>query len=51
VRGDCATVELKYVCNLSYRPKFYAGRYRDVALANTQAAIFIGVGTPGLARG
>src|ERR1700738_122233 len=33
VRGDCATVELKYVCNLSYRPKFYAGRYRDVAQA------------------
>jgi hypothetical protein len=33
VRGDCATVELNYVCNLSYRPKFYAGRYRDVAQA------------------
>jgi hypothetical protein len=26
VRGDCATVELKYVCNLSYRPKFSVPR-------------------------
>jgi hypothetical protein len=31
VRGDCATVELKYVCNLSYRPNFMpVGTQRSV---------------------
>ena len=54
MRGDCASVELKYVCNLSYRSKFYAGRYKGCAMwhrPNTEAVIFMGVGTPGLARG
>jgi hypothetical protein len=42
VSGDGATVELKYVCNLSYRPKFYAGRYTKGNRPNTEAVIFMG---------